>query len=110
MVNCHILLVSLSGQGHVNPSLQFAKRLLQMGAKVTFSTSLSAIGRMSETGSGIPGLTLAPFSDGRDDGWTGAKDSKISCSLLELAVKWQIGFRSHPRFFGINRLLTAIGA
>ncbi|CAI9777001.1 unnamed protein product [Fraxinus pennsylvanica] len=74
MVNCHILLVSFPGQGHINPSLQFAKRLLQIGAKVTFSTSLSAISRMSEAASTIPGLTLAPFSDGYDNGWTGAKD------------------------------------
>ncbi|CAI9777009.1 unnamed protein product [Fraxinus pennsylvanica] len=74
MVNCHILLVSFPGQGHINPSLQFAKRLLQMGAKVTFSTTLSAIGRTSETASTRPGVTLAPFSDGHDDGWTGAKD------------------------------------
>ncbi|CAA3007363.1 crocetin glucosyltransferase, chloroplastic-like [Olea europaea subsp. europaea] len=74
MVNCHILLVSFPGQGHINPSLQFAKRLLQIGAKVTFSTSLSAISRMSEAASTIPGLTLAPFSDGYDNGWTSADD------------------------------------
>ncbi|KAL2530983.1 UDP-glycosyltransferase 75C1 [Forsythia ovata] len=74
MVNCHILLVSFPGQGHINPALQFAKRLLQMGAKVTFSTSLSAIRRMSEANSTIPSLTLAPFSDGYDYGWTSAHD------------------------------------
>ncbi|KAL2530161.1 UDP-glycosyltransferase 75C1 [Forsythia ovata] len=74
MVNCHILLVSFPGQGHINPALQFAKRLLEMGAKVTFSTSLSAIRRMSEAASTIPGLTLAPFSDGYEDGWTSAHD------------------------------------
>ncbi|KAL2530994.1 UDP-glycosyltransferase 75C1 [Forsythia ovata] len=73
-VNCHILLVSFTAQGHINPALQFAQRILQMGAKVTFSTSLSAIRRMSEAASTIPGLTLAPFSDGHDDGWTGAHD------------------------------------
>ncbi|CAA3016668.1 crocetin glucosyltransferase, chloroplastic-like [Olea europaea subsp. europaea] len=72
MANNHILLVSFSGQGHINPSLQFAKRLLQMGAKVTFCTSLSSIRRMSKTASIIPGLTLAPFSDGYDNGWTTA--------------------------------------
>ncbi|CAA3007359.1 crocetin glucosyltransferase, chloroplastic-like [Olea europaea subsp. europaea] len=74
MVNCHILLVCFPAQGHINPSLQFAKRLLQMGAKVTFSTSVSAIRRMSQVASTIPELTLASFSDGYDDGWTSAPD------------------------------------
>ncbi|CAI9762814.1 unnamed protein product [Fraxinus pennsylvanica] len=74
MVNSHILLVSFPGQGHINPSLQFAKRLLQMGVKVTLCTSQSAIRRMSKTASIIPCLTLAPFSDGYDNGWTTADD------------------------------------
>ncbi|CAI9777010.1 unnamed protein product [Fraxinus pennsylvanica] len=74
MVHCHILLVCFPAQGHINPSLQFAKRLLQLGAKVTFSTSVSAIRRMSQVASTIPDLTLAPFSDGYDDGWTSAPD------------------------------------
>ncbi|XP_059632103.1 crocetin glucosyltransferase, chloroplastic-like [Cornus florida] len=68
MNNRHILLVTVPGQGHINPSLQFAKRLVAMGVKVTFATSLFAIQRMNKTAPIPEGLTLAPFSDGYDNG------------------------------------------
>ncbi|KAM7486174.1 hypothetical protein LguiA_002183 [Lonicera macranthoides] len=68
MVHPHILLVTFPAQGQLNPSLQFAKRLLQMGVQVTFTTSLFAHRRISTTAA-APGLTFAPFSDGYDDGF-----------------------------------------
>ncbi|KAK6161664.1 hypothetical protein DH2020_005045 [Rehmannia glutinosa] len=70
-MDCHILLVTFPAQGHINPSLQFAKRLINIGAQVTFSTSLSAIRRMmnNPTPPITNGLNLVPFSDGYDDGW-----------------------------------------
>ncbi|XP_059316174.1 UDP-glycosyltransferase 75C1-like [Lycium ferocissimum] len=66
--NCHVLLVAFPAQGQINPSLQFAKRLIKLGVKVTFSTSLSAMNCMSNRPS-IEGLTFAPFSDGYDNGY-----------------------------------------
>ncbi|KAI3470051.1 hypothetical protein Pfo_026714 [Paulownia fortunei] len=69
-MDCHILLVTFPAQGHINPSLQFAKRLIKIGAQVTLSTSLSAIRRMTNSASStIHGLNLVPFSDGYDEGW-----------------------------------------
>ncbi|KVI03585.1 crocetin glucosyltransferase, chloroplastic-like [Cynara cardunculus var. scolymus] len=62
-----ILIVSYSGQGHVIPSLRFAKRLLNMGVDVTYSTSLSVVRRL-EKETTPHGLTFAPFSDGHDSG------------------------------------------
>ncbi|KAJ6973172.1 crocetin glucosyltransferase [Populus alba x Populus x berolinensis] len=63
----HFLLVTLPLQGHINPSLQFAKRLTLIGARVTLATSLSAQRRMSKTL--FPdGLSFVTFSDGYDDG------------------------------------------
>ncbi|XP_059632094.1 phloretin 4'-O-glucosyltransferase-like [Cornus florida] len=64
----HILLVTVPGQGLINPSLQFAKNLVAMGVKVTFATSLSAIRRMNKTTAIPQALTLVPFSDGYDNG------------------------------------------
>ncbi|OWM76729.1 hypothetical protein CDL15_Pgr004941 [Punica granatum] len=64
----HFLLVTYPAQGHINPGLQFAKRLIRNGARVTFATSVSASRRMSK----LPdsqGLHFAPFSDGYDDGF-----------------------------------------
>nr|GMD70237.1 crocetin glucosyltransferase, chloroplastic-like [Ipomoea batatas] len=61
------------GQGQINPCLQFAKRLVNLGVRVTFSTTLFAIRRIS-TRSTIPGIDFAPFSDGYDDGYKGTSD------------------------------------
>ncbi|KAI3746956.1 hypothetical protein L6452_09398 [Arctium lappa] len=63
-----ILIVTYPGQGHVIPSLRFAKRLLNMGVDVTYSTSLSVVRRMENDTTTPHGLTFAPFSDGHDAG------------------------------------------
>ncbi|XP_019179925.1 PREDICTED: crocetin glucosyltransferase, chloroplastic-like [Ipomoea nil] len=99
MENCHVLLAVFPSQGQLNPSLQFAKRLVKMGVKVTFSTSSSAINRMSNR-SEIQGLDLAPYSDGFDgqfqgvsvnDFWASVK-TKASAALADLiAAKNQEG-------------------
>ncbi|KAJ0034683.1 hypothetical protein Pint_25594 [Pistacia integerrima] len=46
MVQPHILLVTFPAQGHINPCLQLAKRLLSTGVRVTVATSHFAIRRM----------------------------------------------------------------
>ncbi|KAH7521578.1 hypothetical protein FEM48_Zijuj07G0048200 [Ziziphus jujuba var. spinosa] len=63
------LLIAFPVQGHINPSLHFAKRLISIGAHVTFVTALSAHCRVFIGGSTpVARLSLAPFSDGYDDG------------------------------------------
>lgn len=71
MDRCHVLLVTFPAQGHINPSLQFAKRLIKLGIDVTFATSVYAQRRMPVATSGdVPeGLNFAAFSDGYDDGF-----------------------------------------
>ncbi|KAK6161649.1 hypothetical protein DH2020_005030 [Rehmannia glutinosa] len=73
----HVLLVTFPAQGHINPSLQFAKRLTNMGIDVTFATSVYARRRMAKTTAGdLPkGLTFASFSDGYDDGFKPSDDA-----------------------------------
>nr|XP_027079726.1 LOW QUALITY PROTEIN: UDP-glycosyltransferase 75C1-like [Coffea arabica] len=71
MENCHFLVVTFPGQGHINPTLQFAKRLAKLGVRTTFSTSLGAINRMSRASDSLPEkLSIVAFSDGYDQGWT----------------------------------------
>ncbi|KAL0312859.1 UNVERIFIED_CONTAM: UDP-glycosyltransferase 75C1 [Sesamum radiatum] len=74
----HVLLVTFPAQGHINPSLQFAKRLVNMGIEVTFATSVYAQRRMAETATkDLPtGLTIAPYPDGYNDGFTFRDDGK----------------------------------
>ncbi|KAL3619938.1 hypothetical protein CASFOL_034850 [Castilleja foliolosa] len=72
----HVLLVTFPAQGHINPSLRFAKRLIDMGINVTFATSVYAQRRMAKTTAATSppnGLTFAPFSDGYDDDGDGFK-------------------------------------
>uniref|UniRef100_A0A803LZH0 Glycosyltransferase n=1 Tax=Chenopodium quinoa TaxID=63459 RepID=A0A803LZH0_CHEQI len=62
----HFLLVTFPGQGHINPALQFAKRLLQAGADVTFITAAS--GHRCLKKATVPkGMNFTTFSDGYGD-------------------------------------------
>ncbi|KAK6266097.1 hypothetical protein QUC31_016934 [Theobroma cacao] len=63
----HFLVVTYPNQGHINPTLQFAKCLIRIGARVTFTTSVSARRRMTKVPS-AQGLSFLTFSDGYDDG------------------------------------------
>uniref|UniRef100_A0A1J3FNZ6 Glycosyltransferase n=3 Tax=Noccaea caerulescens TaxID=107243 RepID=A0A1J3FNZ6_NOCCA len=66
----HFLLVTFPAQGHVNPSLRFARRLIRTtGARVTFVTCLSVFHRsMISQQSSLNNLSFLTFSDGFDDG------------------------------------------
>ncbi|GJR18541.1 crocetin glucosyltransferase, chloroplastic-like protein [Tanacetum coccineum] len=70
----HFFIVTYPAQGHINPAIQFAKRLIPLGVKITFSTTVSAYRRMSKSG-GLPDIfNFATFSDGFDDGFDNKKD------------------------------------
>ncbi|XP_075508052.1 LOW QUALITY PROTEIN: anthocyanidin 3-O-glucoside 5-O-glucosyltransferase 1-like [Primulina tabacum] len=74
----HILVATFPGQGHINPSLQLAKRLVKMGIEVTFMTSVFARKRMANatTEDSPKRLTFVEFSDGYDDGLKPCDDGK----------------------------------
>ncbi|KAL4578402.1 hypothetical protein LXL04_014525 [Taraxacum kok-saghyz] len=62
-----ILIVAYAGQGHVNPAIRFANRLIKKDVDVTLCTSISVVQRIDKK-TIPPGLTFAPFSDGHDSG------------------------------------------
>ncbi|XP_057486595.1 crocetin glucosyltransferase, chloroplastic-like [Actinidia eriantha] len=75
MVHGHALVLTFPAQGHINPALQFAKRLIRMGMEVTFATSVFAQRRFSaKTAGAIEGLRFVAFSDGYDDGFKAGND------------------------------------
>lgn len=78
----HYLLVTFPAQGHINPALQLADRLIHHGAIVTYATAVSALRRMGEPPS-TKGLSYAWFSDGFDDGLKSFEDQKIYMSELK---------------------------
>ncbi|KAG8375969.1 hypothetical protein BUALT_Bualt09G0014400 [Buddleja alternifolia] len=89
-MKCNILLVTFPAQGHINPSLQLAKRLVKhVDVKVTFFTSLSAIRRMTKsTSSTTDGLIdFISFHDGYDNGWSNDESQNFMCSLKEHGSK-----------------------
>ncbi|XP_075641741.1 phloretin 4'-O-glucosyltransferase-like isoform X2 [Castanea sativa] len=69
----HFLLVTYPAQGHINPALQFANRLIHLGGggrrvHVTFAITINAHRCMIKSPS-PDGLSFATFSDGYDDGF-----------------------------------------
>ncbi|KAK9664525.1 hypothetical protein RND81_14G048400 [Saponaria officinalis] len=64
----HFIIVTLAVQSHVNPTLEFANRLLEAGAHVTLVTSVSGK-RYAERRKLPEGLGIATFSDSNDDGY-----------------------------------------
>ncbi|KAF7813097.1 crocetin glucosyltransferase, chloroplastic-like [Senna tora] len=80
----HFLLIVFPAQGQLNPYLQFAKRLIAIGARVTLLTTVCTLRRMTYKPT-IDGLTFAAFSDGYDDGFSDINDdAKVSlyCSQI----------------------------
>ncbi|XP_042497501.1 UDP-glycosyltransferase 74B1-like [Macadamia integrifolia] len=60
---CHVVVLTYPSQGHINPLLQFAKRLLSKGVKATLATTHYAARSICAQGVGVE-----PISDGFDDG------------------------------------------
>ncbi|KAK9141020.1 hypothetical protein Scep_010701 [Stephania cephalantha] len=79
--NSHCVVITFPLQSHINPALQFAKRLANSGARVTFLLAVSAHRRISNNTStnlintSSP-ITFLPFSDGYDDGIKSGDDGK----------------------------------
>ncbi|KVI00363.1 crocetin glucosyltransferase, chloroplastic-like [Cynara cardunculus var. scolymus] len=61
----HFLLVSLSFQSHINPTLRLATKLIRAGARVSFATTVSGLNNL-KTRPSLPGLSYDCFSDGND--------------------------------------------
>ncbi|KAF3531279.1 hypothetical protein DY000_02039079 [Brassica cretica] len=77
----HFLFVTYPAQGHINPSLELAKRLAGtfIGARVTFAAPVAAYNRrMLSKENVLQNLTFATYSDGRDDGFRPSTSSDKS--------------------------------
>ncbi|KAL2343496.1 hypothetical protein Fmac_004781 [Flemingia macrophylla] len=80
MFKHRILLAIFPGQGQINPSFQFSKRVIAMGARVTIPI-VARLHRRIANKNPIPGLSLAPFSDGHDDGLNPHKTTHADFTL-----------------------------
>ncbi|EEF42275.1 UDP-glucosyltransferase, putative [Ricinus communis] len=59
----HVVVLPYPGQGHINPLLQFAKRLASKGVKITFATTHYTVNSIC-----APNVTVHAISDGFDEG------------------------------------------
>ncbi|GMH08052.1 hypothetical protein Nepgr_009892 [Nepenthes gracilis] len=83
----HFIIVTYPLQSHLNPALQFAKRLLHIGARVTIAAAASGYRRMFKDS--IPeGITIAVISDGCDVGHdpTDGSDAAINDYIAKLKL------------------------
>lgn len=63
----HFLIITFPAQGHINPALELAKRLIGVGADVTFATTIHAKSRLIKNPT-VDGLRFSTFSDGQEEG------------------------------------------
>ncbi|XP_052180044.1 UDP-glycosyltransferase 74G1-like [Diospyros lotus] len=63
----HVLVIPFPAQGHINPMLQFSKRLLSKGIKPTFANTVY-ISKSMHGADAACSIALATISDGYDDG------------------------------------------
>ncbi|CAN1332802.1 UDP-glycosyltransferase 74F2 [Linum perenne] len=63
----HFLVIPLPSTGHINPMLQFSKRLIHKGTKVTLVLTRFLSNSITSTAT-TSGINLAAISDGYDDG------------------------------------------
>lgn len=91
----HCLILPYPLQGHINPMLQFSKRLQQEGIKITVATTKLFFKKLQQ----VPGsISVETISDGFDGGRDNTVDSKLyldtfgrvgSETLSELILKLQ---------------------
>ncbi|XP_061373047.1 phloretin 4'-O-glucosyltransferase-like [Gastrolobium bilobum] len=86
MVHHRFLLVAYPVQGHINPALEFAKRLIAFGAHVTLVVTLHMYRRMTNKVN-IPALSLVAFSDGYDAGFSITADGNGDYSVYASELK-----------------------
>ena len=59
----HVVVLTYPAQGHINPLLQFAKRLASKGLKATLATTHYTVNSIH-----AKGVAVEPISDGYDEG------------------------------------------
>ncbi|KAI4314276.1 hypothetical protein L6164_027201 [Bauhinia variegata] len=62
-LNAHVVVLPYPGQGHINPLLQFAKRLVSKGVKATIATTHYTVKSIA-----APNIAVEAISDGFDEG------------------------------------------
>lgn len=109
----HILVIAYPAQGHINPLLQFSKRLASMGLRVTFVTT-SSISKSMQAGQTASSVSFESISDGSEEGES--LESKIasleyrfrervSQSLAEFIIEKHNSSEIPPKFLVYDSIM-----
>ncbi|KAI7746825.1 hypothetical protein M8C21_026258, partial [Ambrosia artemisiifolia] len=74
----HVLLFPFPAQGHINPIIQFGKRLLSKGVKITLVTTIYILNTNLPHKENTTPITIEAISDGFDEGGYASADSSES--------------------------------
>ncbi|KAK9050255.1 hypothetical protein SSX86_006349 [Deinandra increscens subsp. villosa] len=74
----HVLLFPYPSQGHINPLIQFGKRLLSKGVKTTLITTTYLLNSTLSHNTNTTSIEIKPISDGFDEGGYASADSAES--------------------------------
>ncbi|KAK9073752.1 hypothetical protein SSX86_006346 [Deinandra increscens subsp. villosa] len=74
----HVLLIPYPAQGHINPIIQFGKRLLSKGVKTTLITTIFFFNSNLTNKTNTTSIEIEPISDGFDEGGYDSADSSES--------------------------------
>ncbi|XP_020218131.1 UDP-glycosyltransferase 74B1 [Cajanus cajan] len=74
--NAHVVVLPYPAQGHINPLVQFAKRLASKGVKATVATTHYTAASIA-----APGITVEPISDGFDEGGFAQTNNNVQLFL-----------------------------
>ncbi|GMH27622.1 hypothetical protein Nepgr_029465 [Nepenthes gracilis] len=77
-VPLHVVVLPYPSQGHINPLLQFAKRLVSKGVKATIATTYSTASSVHSTN-----VAVEPISDGFDGSILAGKEDSFLSSFKE---------------------------
>ncbi|KAI3827216.1 hypothetical protein L1987_01288 [Smallanthus sonchifolius] len=74
----HVLLFPYPSQGHINPLIQFAKRLLSKGVKTTLVTTIYTLNSTLQHNTNNTSIEIEVISDGFDEGGYASADTAES--------------------------------
>ncbi|KAI3827214.1 hypothetical protein L1987_01286 [Smallanthus sonchifolius] len=74
----HVLLFPFPAQGHLNPLIQFGKRLLSKGVKTTLVTTIYTLNSTLPHNNNTTSIEIEAISDGFDEGGEASADSSES--------------------------------
>ncbi|KAL8209344.1 hypothetical protein R6Q57_006076 [Mikania cordata] len=74
----HVLLLPFPAQGHINPIIQFGKRLISKGVKTTLITTIFFLNSHFTNKTNTTSIEIEAISDGFDEGGEASADSPES--------------------------------